>query len=62
MSTNQVSDLIEFKRIEQFVKLSVLSVLLELDIVLLESVECQLGLIVNENFERLKAKSAFRLS
>jgi len=44
------NDLVEFERVEQIEKLSVLLVLLDLDIVLLETVEGQLGFVVDEDF------------
>jgi len=44
------NDLVEFERVEQIEKLSVLLVLLDLDIMLLETVEGQLGFVVDEDF------------
>jgi len=48
------NDLVEFERVEQIEKLSVLLVLLDLDIVLLETVEGQLGFVVDEDFHGLQ--------
>jgi hypothetical protein len=46
-------DLVELKLIEQFVKLSVLLLLIELDIVLLETVESKFSLIIDIDFKRV---------
>ncbi len=48
------NDLVEFERVEQIEELSVLLVLLDLDIVLLETVEGQLGFVVDEDFHGLQ--------
>ena len=51
--SNKDNDLIEDEPIEQVTELAVLFFLLELDVELLEPVQRQLGLIVNDYFERL---------
>jgi len=48
------NDLVKFERVEQIEELSVLFVLLDLDIVLLETVEGQLGFVVDEDFHGLQ--------
>lgn len=45
--------LIEFENIEQFEELFVFLIFLQLDVVLLQAVESQLGFIVDINFHRL---------
>ncbi len=45
--------LIELEGVEQLVELPGFATLLQLHVVLLETVQCQLRLIVDENFERL---------
>lgn len=45
--------LVELKLIEQLVQLSVLLLLIELDVVLLETVQSKLCLIINVDFERV---------
>ena len=47
-------DLVELERVEQVKELSVLLVLLDLDVVLLEAVQGQLGLVVDEDFHGLQ--------
>jgi hypothetical protein len=47
-------NLIELEGIKKFVKLPVLACFLELDIVLLKTVQSELGLVIDEDFERLK--------
>lgn len=48
------NDLVEFERVEQVEELSVLFVLLDLDVVLLKTVEGQLGFVVDEDFHGLQ--------
>lgn len=45
--------LVELQHIQEVKELSVLLVVLQLDVVLLEAVKCQLGLVVHKNFHRL---------
>jgi hypothetical protein len=45
--------LVELKLIEQLIKLSVLLLLIELDVVLLETVQSKLCLIINVDFKRV---------
>jgi hypothetical protein len=45
--------LIEFQGVQQLIQLPVLTNLLKLDVVLLETVEGQFCFVVHENFERL---------
>lgn len=47
-------DLVEIERIEQVIQLAILLRLLELDIVLLKAVQCQLALVVNVDLHRLR--------
>ena len=47
-------DLVEIERIEQVIQLAILLRLLELDIVLLKAVQCQLALVVNVDLHRLQ--------
>lgn len=47
-------DLVELERVQQVHQLSVLLLLLELDVVLLQPVEGELGAIVDVDLERLK--------
>lgn len=49
--------LVELKRVEQVVELAVLLALLELEEVLLETVQRQLGLVVDVDLERLMSAS-----
>ena len=44
-------DLVELKFIEQLIKLAVLLLLIKLDVVLLETVEGKLGLVIDVDFE-----------
>lgn len=46
-------DLVELKLIKQLVELTVLLLFIQLDVVLLQTVESQLGLIVDVNLERV---------
>lgn len=46
-------DLVELKLVEELIKLSVLLLFVELDIILLETVKSKLGLIVNVDLERV---------
>jgi len=46
--------LIEFEIVKQLIQLSVFASFFKLDIVLLETVESELGLVVNEDFEGLE--------
>ena len=46
--------MIEFQGIEQLVQLPVFSNLFHLDVMLLQTMEGQLGLVINENLQRLK--------
>ena len=52
--------LVEFEVVQQVIQLSVLGVLLELDIVLLQTMQGELGLVVNKDFQRLRKVSAAR--
>ncbi len=45
--------LIELQHIQEVKELPVLLVVLQLDVVLLEAVKCQLGLVIHKNFHRL---------
>jgi hypothetical protein len=55
MSCNQiVYYLVELENIKQLEKLLVLFVFLQLDIVLLQAVKGQLGLVIDIHFHRLK--------
>jgi len=56
--TDKDTDLIKLQRIQQIVQLAVLSILLQLAIVLLQSVQSQLCLIVHINLERILHKLA----
>lgn len=47
------ADLVELERVEQVVELPVLGVFLDLDEVLLQSVQGELGLVVNVDLKRL---------
>lgn len=47
------ADLVELELIEQVVQLSVLSVLGQLDVVLLETVQGELGLVIDVNLKGL---------
>lgn len=47
------TNLVELQGVEEVVQLPVLLLLLELDVVLLETVEGELGLVVDVNLERL---------
>ena len=47
------TDLVEFERVQQVVQLAVLFALLQLDVVLLETVQRKLGLIVDVDFQGL---------
>ena len=53
-----MTNLVEFKSIEQVVQLSVLRSLVDLDEVLLEPVEGQFRLIVDIDLQRLEQKRA----
>lgn len=48
-----VTDLVELEVVEQVVELSVLLLLLELEEVLLQTVQGELGLVVDVDLERL---------
>lgn len=45
-------DLVELQLVKQIVELAVLLFLIKLDVVLLKTVQCELGLIVDVDFER----------
>jgi hypothetical protein len=45
--------LVEFQNIQEIIQLSVLSSFLELNVVLLKTMEGKLCLVIDENFERL---------
>lgn len=49
-----MTHLIEIQGIQKLIELPVLAHLIELNIVLLETVESELRLIVDKNFERLR--------
>lgn len=49
-------DLVELERIEQIVQLSVLGGFSELDVVLLQTVQGELGLVIDVNFKGLQMK------
>jgi hypothetical protein len=46
-------DLVELELVEQLVELTVLLLLIQLDVVLLETMECQLRLVVDVNLKRV---------
>jgi hypothetical protein len=46
-------DLVEFETIEQVVEFAILLALAEFDGILLKTVECELGLIIDKNFKRM---------
>lgn len=46
-------DLVEFQLVEEVVELAVLLGLAKLDVVLLETVESELGLVINVNLQRI---------
>ena len=48
--------LVELESVQEIVELPVLAVLLQLDVVLLESVQGQLGLVVDKDFEGLRSE------
>jgi len=50
------TNLVELQGIEEVVQLPVLLLLLKLDVVLLESVKSELGLVVDVNLERLEGR------
>ena len=56
----RATNLVELQGIEEVVQLPVLLFLLELDVVLLESVKGELGLVVDVNLERLKQRTRER--
>lgn len=58
---NRRTNLIEFQSIQQVVQLPIFRSLIQFNIMLLESVERKLGLVVNENFERLVETISTRL-
>lgn len=45
-------DLVELKLVQEFVKLSILLLFLKLDVILLETVESELGFIIDINLKR----------
>ena len=50
-----LAHLIELERVEQLDQFAILLVLFELDIMLLETVKRELGIVINVNFHRLQA-------
>lgn len=56
-----VTYLIEFEAVEQLVQLPVLANFFQLDVVLLQPVESEFGLVVDEDFERLFEESVMRI-
>jgi hypothetical protein len=50
---NKGTDLVELEVVQELVQLPVLLLLLELEVVLLETVEGQLGLVIDVNLEWL---------
>ena len=50
----RATDLVELQRVEKVIQLSVLLLLLELDVVLLQSVQSELGLVIDVDLERLQ--------
>jgi hypothetical protein len=50
--------LIEFEVVKQFVQLPVLASFVKLHIMLLQAMECELGLIINKYFKRLSEKTS----
>jgi hypothetical protein len=48
-----VTDLVELERVEELVELAVLLLLLELDVVLLQTVQRELGLVIDVDLKRL---------
>lgn len=46
-------DLVEFETIEQVVELAILLALAEFDGILLKAVQCELGFIIDKNFQRM---------
>jgi hypothetical protein len=51
---SKTTHLIELESIEQFVQLAIFLGLLELDVVLLQSVQSQLRLVINKDFKWLQ--------
>ena len=51
-----MTNLIELQSVQKLVELPVLAGLLELDVVLLETVESELRFVVNKDFKRLKSR------
>lgn len=54
MTPSKVSYLVELQRVKQIVQLSVLGGLLQLDVVLLQTVQSKLGLVVHVDLKRLQ--------
>jgi hypothetical protein len=56
---NELSDmiyLVEFQSVKEFVELPVLASFFQLDVMLLETMQGQFGLIIDEDFQRLKGR------
>lgn len=50
------ADLVKLQRVKQFIQLNVLACLFELDVVLLQTMKCKLGLVIDKNLERILHK------
>jgi hypothetical protein len=54
--------LVELEVVQQIIQLSVLGILLELDVVLLQTVQGELGLVVDKDFQGLRNVSAIPIA
>lgn len=52
-ASQHLTHLVELEVVQEVIQLSVLAVLLKLDVVLLQTVQGKLGLVVNEDLKRL---------
>ncbi len=55
------ADLVEFQRVQQIVELAVLFAFLQLEVVLLQAVQRQLGLVIDVNLQRLRTRNEYLL-
>ncbi len=52
--TDKNADLVELERIKQIIELAILFIFLELDVVLLQTVQSQFGFIIHKDFQWLE--------